>query len=58
MINIIIQQSEETQTELMEDDIDDEKMLNIILEKLLDNQYEHLSEEDKAFLERYSRSLK
>ena len=58
MINIIIQQNEETQSVLIEDDIDDEEMLNVILEKLLDNQFEDLSEDDKAFLERYSRSLK
>ncbi|NBO69161.1 hypothetical protein EBV26_01565 [bacterium] len=58
MINIIIQQNEETQSILIEDDIDDEEMLNVILEKLLDNQFEDLSEDDKAFLERYSRSLK
>ena len=59
LINIMIEQREVIQeSHLFDEDTDDETILNIILEKIHDQQYNSLTEGEKAFLERYSRSLK
>ena len=59
LINIMIEQREVIQeSHLIDEDTDDESILNIILEKIHDQQYDSLTEGEKAFLERYSRSLK
>ena len=55
----MIEQREVIQeSHLIDEDTDDESILNIILEKIHDQQYDSLTEGEKAFLERYSRSLK
>ncbi len=58
LINVMILQKEETEVSLLDEEFDDEETLNVILEKIHDNQYESLTDDEKAFLERYSRSLK
>ncbi|MBM4173626.1 MAG: hypothetical protein FJ212_04655 [Ignavibacteria bacterium] len=58
MINIIIDQRDDIHSSIMDEDMDEEEALNVILEKIHDNHIECLSDEEKAFLERYSRSLK
>lgn len=58
MINIIIDQTDDIHSSIMDEDMDEEEALNVILEKIHDNHIECLSDEEKTFLERYSRSLK
>jgi hypothetical protein len=59
LINVMIDQREIIQeSHIVEHDLDDESMLNEILEKIHDHQYDSLTESEKAFLERYSRSMK
>jgi len=59
LINIMVEQREVIQeSHLIEEDPDDETILNVILEKIHDQQFDSLTEGEKAFLERYSRSLK
>jgi len=59
LINIMIEQREVIQeSHFIDEDTDDESILNAILEKIHDQQYDSLTEGEKAFLERYSRSLK
>lgn len=59
LINVMIQQREVIQeSHVVEEDEDDESILNEILEKIHDQRYESLTEGEKAFLERYSRSMK
>ena len=59
LINVMIEHREiiqESHIEIEEDD--DESILNAILEKIHDQHYDSLTEGEKAFLERYSRSMK
>lgn len=59
LINVMIEQRELIQeSQVMDDDGDDESILNMILEKIHDQHYDSLTEGEKAFLERYSRSMK
>jgi hypothetical protein len=59
VINVLIEQREMIQeSHLLDEDIDDESTLNAILEKIHEQQFESLTEGEKAFLERYSRSMK
>ena len=59
LINVMIDQREIIQeSHIIDEDYDDEAILNEILEKIHDQQYDSLTEGEKAFLERYSRSLK
>lgn len=59
LINVMIEQREAIQeSHVMDEDDDDESILNMILEKIHDQHYDSLTEGEKAFLERYSRSMK
>ncbi len=59
LINVMIEQREVIQeSHVVEVDEDDESILNTILEKIHDQHYDSLTEGEKAFLERYSRSMK
>jgi len=58
LINVMVEQREIVQEAQIVEIDDDESMLNEILEKIHDHQYESLTEDERAFLERYSRSMK
>ena len=58
MINIVIEHQKDIASSSYEEDMDDEMKLNLILEKIHDNQFESLTQDEKTFLEHYSRSMK
>ena len=59
LINVMIEQREAIQeSHVMDEEEDDESILNMILEKIHDQHYDSLTDSEKAFLERYSRSMK
>lgn len=59
LINVMIEQREAIQeSHVMDEEEDDESILNMILEKIHDQHYDSLTDSEKTFLERYSRSMK